>query len=491
MRKLLGLLLSVGIVCGAAELRVALSTEPPSLDPTTNAAAVIRLVLQNNLYETLVGMDETGAFRPLLATSWEISEDSRTYTFHLRSGLRFHDGTPCDAEAVRRSFLRAMDPDGGHVHPQFFTNIAAIEVLAPETIRFSLREADAAFLALMASGDAVIVPAQKDDLFRHPVGTGPFRFERWDPGYQLRLVRNPFYWDPERPKVEALVFRFIPDVAAQLAALRNGEVDVLVEVTPEVAQAIAADPRFYVLSAPQDLVQILAINKLREPFGDLRVRQALAYAVDRGQLIELVALGYASPVGSHLAPGTPYYADMTWVYPHDPERARALLAAAGYPQGFTATLTLPSNYAFHVRTGEVLVAQLAQVGIRLNLKLMDWPTWLEQVYGQADFDLTVIGHVGRGDPALTLAFYGPDRRDYYFRRGWESSELNELLHLGATLANPEARRSIYTVAQYLIAKEVVNVFLQAPHRIVVAKIGVNGISFLSSYVLDLSRASVS
>ncbi|MFN3346575.1 MAG: ABC transporter substrate-binding protein [Candidatus Bipolaricaulaceae bacterium] len=491
MHKLLGLFLLVGIVCGAAELRVALSTEPPSLDPTTNAAAVIRLLLQNNLYETLVGLDEAGAFRPLLAASWEISEDGRTYTFRLRSGLYFHDGTPCDAEAVRRSFLRAMDPRGGHVHSRFFANIEEIEVLDQETVRFMLRKPDAAFLALVASGDAVIVPAHRDDLFRHPVGTGPFRFERWDPGYQLRLGRNPMYWDRERPKVEALVFRFIPDMPSQLAALRNGEVDLLVEVTPEIAQALAADPRFYVLSAPQDLVQILAINKLRAPFGDLRVRQALAYAIDRRQLIELVALGYASPVGSHLAPGTPYYADMTWLYPYDPERAQELLAAAGYPAGFTATLTLPANYPFHVRTGEVLAAQLARVGIRLNLKLVDWPTWLEQVYGQVDFDLTVIGHVGRGDPALTLAFYGPDRRDYYFRRGWESLELNQLLLLGATLADPEARHSIYTVAQYLIAKEVVNVFLLAPHRIVVAKIGVHGVSLLSSYVLDLSRASIS
>ncbi len=491
MRKFLGLLCVVSVACGAAELRVALSTEPPSLDPTANAAAVIRLLLQNNLYETLVSIDETGAFRPLLAKSWEISEDSRLYTFHLRSGVHFHDGTPCDAEAVRQSFVRAMDPSGGHVHPQFFANIEAVEVLDPQPVRFVLHRPDAAFLALLASGDAVIIPVHRDDLFRRPVGTGPFRFERWDPGYRLRLVRNPLYWDPDRPKVEALVFRFIPDLPTQLVALRNGEVDLLVEVTPEIAQAVAADPRFYVLSAPQDLVQILAINKLRAPFDDPRVRQALAHAIDRKQLIELVALGYASPVGSHLAPGTPFYADMTWVHPYDPQRARELLAAAGYPAGFTATLTLPANYAFHVRTGEVLAAQLAQVGIRLTLKLVDWPTWLEQVYGQADFDLTVIGHVGRGDPALTLAFYGPERREYYFRRGWEDPELNELLRLGATIADPEVRRSIYTVAQYLIAKEVVNVFLQAPHRILVAKQEVQGISLLASYVLDLTRASVS
>jgi peptide/nickel transport system substrate-binding protein len=179
---------------------------------------------------------------------------------------------------------------------------------------------------------------------------------------------------------------------------------------------------------------------------------------------------------------------MTWLYPYDPERASALLAEAGYPQGFSATLTLPSNYAFHVRTGEILAAQLAQVGIRLKLELVDWPTWLERVYGQADFDLTVIGHVGRLDPALTLAFYGADRPDYYFRRGWENPELNEILRRGATTSDPKARQSIYTVAQYLIARDVVNVFLQAPHRIVAFRRNISGLRLPILYVLPLDEA---
>ncbi|MCS7216254.1 MAG: ABC transporter substrate-binding protein [Candidatus Bipolaricaulota bacterium] len=488
MRKVFLLLSLLAVLGWAAELRVAISTEPPSLDPTTNAAAVIRLLLQYNLYETLLEIGEGGGLRPLLAQHWEISEDGLVYTFYLRPGVRFHDGTPCDAEAVRRSFLRAQDPARGHVHRPFFLNIERIEVPDALTVRFFLRKPDASFLTLLALGDAVVVP-DRDDLGRRPIGTGPFRFVRWDPGYQLRLERNPFYWDPERPKLDALVFRFIPDPAAQLVALRAGDVDVVAEVTPEIAQALAADPAFVVLSAPQELVQVLAINKQRGPLGDLRVRQALAHAVDRRQLIELVALGYASPVGSHLAPGALYYADMTWVYPYDPERARQLLAEAGYPNGFTATLTLPSNYVFHVRTGEVLAAQLAQVEVKLNLVLVDWPTWLERVFGQADFELTVIGHVGRVDPALTLAFYGPERREYYFRRGWENPELNELLRLGAVVADPEARRSIYTVAQYLITKEVVNVFLQSPHRILVARRGVSGLRLPTLYVLDLRAAA--
>jgi peptide/nickel transport system substrate-binding protein len=225
-------------------------------------------------------------------------------------------------------------------------------------------------------------------------GPDHFRFDRWDPGYQLRLVRYERYWDPRKPKLEAVTFRFIADSTSQMASLRAGDVDVLVEATPELAQSLSNSPNIRILSAPQDMVQILAINKTRAPFDSLAVRQALALAVDREELIKLVSLNYASPVGSHLAPTLPYYADMTWVYPHDPERAKALLAESGYPRGFSAVLTLPANYIFHVRTGEVLASQLAKVGINLRLELVDWPTWLERVYGQADFDLTVIGHVG-------------------------------------------------------------------------------------------------
>lgn len=487
MRKIFLLFAFLSLSVLGTELRVAISTEPPSLDPTTNAAAVIRLLLQHNLYENLVQVDENGEIVPMLAQSWEISADGKTYTFYLREGVLFHDGTPCDAEAIRRSFLRAKDKNRGIVHPQYFANVGEIHVLDEKTVQFVLQKEDAAFLTLLALGEAVIVP-DRDDLGRNPVGTGPFRFERWDPGHQLRLARNPAYWREGRPKVEALVFRFISDPAAQLAALRAGDVDVIAEVTPEIAQTLEREEKFTVLSAPQDLVQILAINKNRAPFDRPEVRQALAHAIDRSQLIRLVSLGFASPVGSHLAPSAPYYADMTWLYPYDPERARALLAEAGYPQGFSATLTLPSNYAFHVRTGEVLAAQLAQVGVHLKLELVDWPTWLERVYGQADFDLTVIGHVGRLDPALTLAFYGADRPDYYFRRGWENPELNTLLRLGAVTSDPKARQSIYTVAQYLIARDVVNVFLQAPHRIVAFRRNISGLRLSILYVLPLDEA---
>lgn len=472
-----------------AELTVAVSTEPPGLDPTTNAAAVIDFLLQHNLYEGLVQVDADGNIHGQIARTWEISSDGRIWTFHLRPGITFHDGTPCDAAAVQKSFLRAMDPKTGHPHPEYYQGIEEIEVLDPQTTRFRLGAPDAAFLALLAQGDSVIVPAPALGLAVHPLGTGPFRFVEWRPGDRIVLERNPDYYLPGTPKLDRVTFRFIPDPAAQLAALRAGDVDLVAEITPEVAVGLEGDPKFAVVSGPQALVQILALNNAREPFTDPRVRQAIAHAVDRYQIIDLVSLGYGTPIGSHVTPAILYYADMTWLYPHDPARARELLHEAGYPEGFSATLTLPSNYVFHVRTGELIAAQLGEVGIEVALELVDWGTWLERVHAQADYDLTVIGHVGRLDPALMLWDYGPTRPDYYFRRGWENDELDWLLGLGATATDPEARRAIYTVAQYLIAREVVNVFLQDPHRILAMRAQVLGVEVFPIYVLDLTAVA--
>jgi len=480
--------LGLFFVSAASELVVAVSTEPPSLDPTTNAAAAIDLLLHHNLYENLVQVDAQGELHGQLARSWEVSQDGLSYTFHLREGVRFHDGSPCDAEAVRDSFLRLLDEATGVPHPEYFAPIERVEAPDALTVRFVLRERSPAFLPVLALGDAVVTPAG-GDLATRPVGTGPFRLASWRPGDRLVLERSPDYYLAGVPKLSRVVFRFIPDPAAQLAALRAGDVDLVVEVAPEIASTLADDPGFQVVSGPQNLVQILAINTSRGPFTDRRVRQAICHAIDRKKIIELVSFGYGTPIGSHIPSATPYYADMTWVYRYDPDRARQLLLQAGYPEGLSTTLTLPENYAFHVRTGEVIAGQLEQVGIRVQVELVDWGTWLGRVYGEADYDLTVIGHPWKLDPAPMLSPYGPDQRGYYFRRGWEDPELEHLLTLGASLMDEGARRAVYTVCQYLIAREAVNAFIQDPHRILVARRGVEGLAVYPLYVLDLSGAT--
>ncbi len=484
------LVVLVGVAAMAGKLRVAVATEPPGLDPTTNAAAVIRQLLHHNLYEGLVRVDEQGELHPQLAEGWEVSGDGRVYTFSLRSGVLFHDGTALDAYVVAASFRRALDPDTGHPRREDYEVIERIEVVDDLVVRFHLADRQAAFLALLALGQSVIVPPEADDLARHPVGTGPFEFEEWRPADHLVLARNRHYYLPDRPQLERVEFRFIRDPAAQRRALLAGSVDLVIEVTPEIAVGFKERPGFFVISGPSNLVQVLSINNMRPPLDQLTVRQAIAHAVDRGQIIDQVFFGFGTPIGSHMTPALPYYEDMTAFYPFDPAAAQALLEEAGYAAGFAVTLTLPSNYAQHVRTGEMIAAQLGQVGIRVRMELVDWATWLERVFSQVAYELTVIAHPGRLDPALMLGVYGPERPDYYFRQGWESAELAQLLDEGAMELAPDRRREIYSRAQEILAEEVVNVYLQDMDGIMAMRAGVDGVIILPIYALDLTRVSL-
>ncbi len=490
MKRVIVLLMLVVVTGGwADELRVAISTEPPGLDPTTHAAGVIKLLLHHNVYECLVQFDAQAGIHGQLATAWEVSEDGTEYTFHLREGVRFHDGTPCDAEAVRRSFLRTMDPETGHPNRVFYEVIENVLADDPSTVRFVLKEPYAPFLALLALGDSVIVPAHRDDLARHPMGTGPYRFVERRPADRLILVRNEHYYEEGLPKVERLVFRFIPDPSAQLAALRAGDVDLVAEVTPEIAYALQADARFRVISGPSNLVQLLAIHNARPPLDQLEVRQAIAHAIDRRAIIEQVFFGFGTPIGSHLTPAVPYYVDMTGLYPHDPRQARELLQQAGVGLPLRLRMILP-GYPQHVRTGELIAAQLAAVGFEVRIELVDFSTWMDRVFGQADYDLTVIAHHGRADPALMLTGYSAERPDYYFRRGWISAELDALLEEGAITVDPARRASIYARIQEILAEDVVNYFIQDMDAILALRAGVYGVEVFPIYVLDFTRVAI-
>ncbi len=484
------LVVLLGMPVMAGELRVAVATEPPGLDPTTNAAAVIRQLLHHNLYEGLVQVDEEGKLRPQLAESWQLSDDGLVYTFVLREGVSFHDGTLLDAAVVAQSFHRAMDPDTGHPRREEYEVIERIDVVGERTVEFHLYEPQTAFLTLLALGASVIVPPEADDLARHPVGTGPFEFVEWRPANRLVLARNPSYYFPDQPKVDQVTFRFVRDPAAQRRALMAGEVDLVIEITPEIAVELGQRPGFSVVSAPSNLVQVLSINNARGPLDELEVRKAIAHAVNRELIIERVFFGYGTPIGSHLTPAIPYYVDLTGMHEYDPQTSRELLAQAGHGDGLTLTLSLPSNYAQHVRTGEVIAAQLEEVGIRVRIELVDWATWLERMFSQGDYDLTVIAHPGRLDPALMLGVYGPDRPDYYFRRGWQSEELNDLLEEGAVELDRGRRQEIYARVQEILAEEVVNVYLQDMHAMIGLREGIEGVSVYPIYALDLSRVSV-
>ena len=455
-RHLAAALLALGTALGAhatqaqTTLNLGMVLEPPGLDPTAGAAAAIREVTYANIFQGLTRFGPDGSVRPSLARDWEISEDGTTYTFHLARGVTFHDGTPMTASDVVFSLDRARAEDSTNAQKQLFAGIDTVEALDDHTVRVTLTQPDGAFLFNMAWGDAVILsPESAATNATTPIGTGPFRFTRWVQGDRIELERNPDYWG-EPVALERATFRFISDPSAAFAAMMAGDVDAFPNFpAQETLPQFEADPRFSVIVGSTEGETILAMNHRTPELADIRIRQAIAHAINRQDIIDGAMFGYGTPIGTHFAPHHPFYIDLTDLSPHDPEAARALLSEAG-AEGLSLRLALPPP-SYARRGGEIVAAQLRAVGIQTQISNLEWAQWLEQVFRGHDFDLTIISHT---EP-MDINIYG--RPDYYF--GYDSAEFQALMDEITATADPDARAELYSQAQRHIAEDFVNAFL--------------------------------
>ncbi len=440
-------------------LTLGMVLEPPGLDPTAGAAAAIREIVYANVFEGLTRIDGQGHTVPGLAASWTISPDGKTYRFALRPHVTFHDGTPFDCGVVKFSLDRARAPDSTNAQKEIFEPIAAIDCPAPETAVITLKRPDADFLYGLGWGDAVMVaPNSAAGNQTNPIGTGPFRFVRWVKGDHVDLARFPGYWGVA-PKLAAVTFKFIADPAAAAAALLAGDIDAFGNFpAPEILPQLRADSRFSVVIGATEGKTILALNDARKPFDDIRVRRALAYAIDRRALVEATISVAARIIGSHYTPNDPGFIDLAATYPYDPARAKALLAEAGIAPGTRFTLALPPP-PYARRGGEVIAAMLQAVGFTVELVPMEWATWLDQVFKRSDFDMTIIAHTEPRD----LAIYARDH--YYFN--YANADFRALFQRYRETPDPAAGIDLLQQMQRKLAEDEPNVFLY-----VLPKIGV-------------------
>jgi len=450
---LAALLFSLPAQAQKDSVAIGMTLEPPHLDPTGGSPAqAIREVTYLNIYEGLVRLDRDGKIQPLLATSWTTSPDGLTYYFRLRDGVTFHDGAAFDASAAKFTLERAMAADSTNSQKWIFAPIAGIEAPDVSTLVVKLKEPTANFLYGLAWGDAVMFHANSvANNKTNPVGTGPYKFERWNRGDRVELVRNETYWRSGAATLRRASFRFIADAQAQVNALRAGDVDALPNMAgPEAVEPLKTDRRFTVAIGATEGETIVGLNNQKAPFNDVRVRRALSHAIDRRQVIAGAMSGAGTPIGAHFSPLHPAYVDLTGQYPYDPAKARALLAEAGHPNGFAATLRLPPP-PYARRSGEVVAALLAQVGVRVTIEPMEFAQWLDQVFRNKNFDMTIISHT---EP-LDIGIYARD--DYYF--GYRDAEFKALIErIGRTFDEAERNR-LYGEAQRKLAADAVNVFL--------------------------------
>lgn len=457
---------------------LALTLEPPVLDPTASASSSIAEITQYNIYETLTKINPDGSVSPLLAESWEVSPDLKTYTFRLRKGVRFHNGEVFDALAVKFSFERAGGEKSTNKDKRSFANLQ-VRVIDPHTVELVTEDIDPDFLFVLGQGTSIIVePKSAPTNATKPVGTGPYRLGMWQKGASITLVAWPQYRDAAKIRIHRATFRFIPDAAAQVAALLAGDVDAFPRATPRSVPQFEKDGRFQVLVSGSRAKTILAINNGRKPLNDVRVRKAIAAALDRKAIIEGAAEGYGVPIGSHYVPGAFGYVDTTGINPHNLDKAKALLVEAGVKLPLKLNMTLPpAPYAR--QGGEIIAAQLAKVGIEVKLQNVEWAQWLSGTYGNKQYDLTMISHV---EPFDLGNFAKPD---YYW--AYDSQAFRDLFDKIKHTPKPTDRARLLGEAQRLLANDAVHGFLYQPQWVTIANKHLRGLwKDMPIFVNDLS-----
>ncbi len=443
-------------------LDFALSGNPDTLDPHATSGTLTFQVVRS-LYDTLVEPDGKGGLVPALAESWEVTPDGLTWTFRLRSEVTFHHGRSLTAEDVVATFERILDPDFASPNVSDFEAIESITALDDHTVRFLLARSHAPLLAALASGWAAILPSDLieagHDFASEPVGTGPFVFDEWVRDNRIVMNRFDDYWMDGRPIVDGVTFFIITERAVQIQGLVTGELDVVDIVTDTDVDLLKEDADTKVDTALSSLVMVLAVNNQREPLDDLRLRQAIALSIDRRAVLD-VAYGGGEPVGTFMDYGDPAYPSFADTYPYDPGRARSILRELELPDDLILRISVPQNFEPHVRAAEIYQSMLREVGLASELRLLDWSTWLSQVYRGSDFDMTVIGHTGKLDPDGRLGPY--ESRDNYVR--WYNPEASNLIAEARRTTDQTVRERIYTRILQIMAVELPHVYIGSNYR---------------------------
>jgi peptide/nickel transport system substrate-binding protein len=462
---------------------LAMTLEPPGLDPTAGAASAIAEITLYNVFETLTKVAPDGRPGPLLAHSWTASPDLRTWTFKLRPGVKFHNGEPFDAATVKFAFERAAAAGSVNKDRATFANIERIATPDAHTVVLTLKNGNPDLPFQLGQATAVVVePRSAAGNATQPVGTGPYRLDHWARGSSVTLLRWDAHRDAKSVALRRVQMRFISDPAAQVAALLSGDVDAFPRVSAARSlKAFDNKARFQVLVGGSRAKTILAMNHRAKPLDDVRVRQAIASAIDRRAVIAGAADGYGVPIGSYYVPGAPGYIDTTAINAFDPARSRALLARAGVQLPLELTLKLPPP-PYARQGGEVIAAMLAKVGIKAKLENVEWAQWLSAVYGQKAYDLTIISHV---EP---LDFGNFARPNYYW--GYESAEFNALWAKVQATIQAEERNKLMAQAQTLVAEQAVAAYLYQPTWITVAHARLKGLpKDMPLFVNDLAALS--
>ncbi|QRG69103.1 ABC transporter substrate-binding protein [Brevibacillus choshinensis] len=442
------------------ELVVAAEQEPVGYDPhKVPAASSVRVYAL--IYDSLTKLDENMNIVPNLAEKWEVSPDGKTVTMFLHKGVKFHNGKDMTADDVKFTFERIMNPDTGSIAKSYFSSVESIEVKDPTTIVFKLKNADAAFIANTASAYASIVPSGSTDLTKEAIGTGPFKMEKAEPGQYVLLKKNPDYFNKDLPKVETIKFQIMKDEAERLAAIRSGKIDISV-VSADSAKLLEGKPGVQVKNYQSLEYSYLGINVNKKPFDNPKVREAISYAVDRNQIVQTVWKGEAALTGP-IAPALTNWALDTASYPTyktDVEKAKQLLAEAGFPNGFETQIETAATYPDMVETAQVIQQQLKAIGINAKINQLEWGNYIE-VWKSKDMNLMVGRNTSGVDADRSMRFFFSTTGS---ANVWNYSNpaYDELVAKALATVDQAERKKLYEQAQTMLVADAPNLFLASP-----------------------------
>lgn len=451
------LLLLVPFAAAQTELRIGIAGEGDTMDPG-QLSLVTSFAVATNIYSGLVRYTPgTLDLQPDLATSWEVSDDGLVWTFHLRGDVQWQKGYgDLTAEDVVASFERARSPDSGSRWSGELAMVDTISAPDPATVVFTLNTASAAFLHTVAAfrqGLIVNVEAAAeygDDYGRNPVGSGAYQLREWNPGVEIVLEANPDYYEGV-PAIDVVRFIIIADENVRMLALQNGELDIAMSLTnPELYQRILANPALETGEITTSTMHGIMLNTRQAPFDDVRVRQAVLHAIDRDIIAEVIWGGLAEPAYSELAPAYLGHSADVPRYDYDPERAKALLAEAGHPNGFRTTFTYLSTHNQELLA--VLRANLRDVGIELDIDMADGGTWVQKL-GSGQVPM-VLALATRADPHIWYSnFFHSDAFTPGLNGMWYDA-VDELIDAGNATADPQERAAIYAQVSQQIMSDV-------------------------------------
>lgn len=453
-----------------------------SLDPHQTVAAGTREVLFN-IFEGLVKPNSDGEMIPAVAEKYTLSEDGTTYTFTLREGVKFHNGQTVTAEDVVYSINRCAAVPEGQEKPLVaaFSAVKSVEALDEKTVAVTIAQRDLEFISYMT---AAIIPADYENQDTAPVGTGPFKFVSRTPQQDFVMERFEDYWGAPA-WLDKVTYKICENADALVMNLNGGSIDLCAHLTS--AQASQLNQNFQVLEGTMNLVQAIYLNNQAKPFDNQLVRQALCYAIDRQGIMDMVADGHGTAVGSSIYPAfTKYFLpELVDKYPHDMAKAKELLAQAGYPDGFDMTISVPNNYQPHMDTAEVVAEQLREAGINVTIQPVEWSTWLDTIYNGRQFQATVVGVDAANMTARAMlerftSDYGKNFINY-------NNPAYDALFQQAINAQDEATQTdLYKQMETMLADTAANVYIQDLCDLVAMRQDLGGLKFYPIYVLDLS-----